>query len=906
MSKRPAGTEGTEGTEGTGTTGTKGTEGTKKSRSLNAAIEASQIMYPPLGPGGLGPGGHVPPSQRRDAGSSGKTAACPVESLPPDIIGLSVDQAPDFSAFQKLLTSIRSSRNSPLGTVISQSMEQFLPLCDMNTLMCILSGMMGWPIPEGVQFDTLGLAERKPVYGLLCASINRLTVPNLISLMHSLIMTNHFDDSYLRVCAALLEKGVGVTFAWQSGLSQLVILTADVAALAVNGIMAGLNGLTDPKMINEQITANLRAVVGLSPDVLQNITTALTDLAQYGNDMLTIGILYIIQRLFTVINGSPQAQAVLARAPQPQPGSNRVVDLVRDGGVGVYNSLIDLINVLLAKPGSITGVGTRPTPDTQARQFCLSLVTGVLLSTGNNQAYTTQDARQEALQKLNNTRHLLGVLFPEWASELQQGNIATAIKNGADLVESFKGQILLYVDDPTTFPLGAPTEDDVLACFPMLSVSLTPQALRRHVAGDPVNRLLGLNDDTISLAGTVHTTASSIVRRGESYLKFLRQSLLDNPGMWLSPAARVGLAQSAASDNLVGQAATAVNNLFEGLVTGVQRGARLLCCPLELVRAPVGAMLEAPRQSGDFSVPTQEHPFIPESMIYISRFASEHAMFIKKYNEEGGDSLDADGITRILNEVFNNNQNRKGAYLAALKLAAVWGPTHNKVRYVMLPTNTGEVRPFIVLEGGVIGKVARLPLTIEGFGDVLPVETEHMIVSTIGHIREKVLSGVGSGFVMAGSLCSYGFGKIRTFFRAQPVSVGSFMSDEEQQEQEQEQEQQERQQNDVDLAVVMGMNPDMQLAVARADSVAITADTNHSPDLGSQDLGSQGLEPQSSATDGTPSSNMASEGGTRRRRAATAKRTRRKAYNKKSNKRKSSKQLLSRKRQSRRRQIRRK
>jgi hypothetical protein len=841
--------------------------------------------------------------------------ARPIERPPPNILELRELEGvpkPDFSAFQQLLTSIRQhDRAHPLGTVISQSMNQFLTLCDKNTLMCILSGMMGRPIQEGVQFDSLSREEQKPVYGLLCASINRLTLPDLISLMHSLIMTNHFNDSYLRVCAALLEKGVQGAFAWQSGLSQLVTLTADIAALAVNGIMAVVSQVPRSDVLITQITAALQAVDRLSPDVLQNITTALTELERYGNEMLTIGILYIIQRLFTVINGSPEAQAILTHAPLPQQSSDQVVNLVKDGGVRVYNSLIDLINVLLSKPSSAAGPRTPPSPNTQAGQFCLSLVTTVLTFTGNNQAYAEEDVRQKALQKLNNTRHLLGVLFPEWASDLQQGNIATAIKNAADLVTLLRGQILVYVEDAQT-PPGRVDVTASLEFFPILTVDLTRELIRGQEADDIGGSLfdLGNYSDGGSMAATRASSENSVIRRGEDYLPFIQRALLENPTMFLTPEEHAGLKHRRETDNMAGRMGTAVNDLFEGLFTGVRRGATILCYPLQLVRDPVVPMLEPSRENDDVSVPTLDHPFIPASMIFISRFRAEHRAFIEKYHEEtakhGNDVSDAK-IFELLNDVFRNDKKKIHAYIASLKLSIVWGPTHNTVRYVLLPTIGGTTKPFIALEGAIVGDVARIPLQHEMFGDLIPVESGHMIRSTIDHIHETLSSSVGSGIGAVATLFSSGFSKIRTWIMGQPVLGDSSMSDDEQQQQQQ--------QNNVVGAVILGMNPTVQNAFVKADSAAIAeivhiSETQENFNLDEKDEQYNPDDPAALDTaapaPGTVDAGMVSHGGSRRRRRpATAKRTHRKAYNKKSNKRKSRKQS-SRKKISRRRQSRRK
>lgn len=817
--------------------------------------------------------------------------ACPPDELPPNINirPLLGAQAPNFSTFQQLLDSIRmADQSKPAGTVISQSMDQFLNLCDKNALMCILSGMMGRLVPDGVQFDSLSIEERKPVYGLLCASIDRLTLPNLISLIHSLIMTNYFNDNYLRVCAALLEKGVQGAFAWQSGLSHLVKLSADVAANAVTVIMATVHSISDPTVLITTITTNLQNV-DLGPGVLTSITEALPDLARYGKDMLTIGILYIIQRLFTAINGSRQAQEVLARAPQLQSGPNPVFNLVKDGGVSVYNSLIDLINVVFSVPSSVDGIGTGPTPDTQARHFCLSLVTGVLLSTGNNQASLAANARQKAIQDLNNTRHLLEVLFPEWASDLQQGNIATAIKNAADLVMFLKEQINAYVEDTRTPPLGHVDLATSLAHFPMLTVDLTSELIRRHLAGDHAGRLFGLDDDHVSVTATEDTTASALIRRGEAYLPFIREALLDRPDMYLTPEERAGLVQFAASDHSAGRAATAVNKLFEGLVTGLQMGARLLCRPLQLVRAPVAAMLETPRKADDFSVPTLGHQFIPESMIFMGRFAKNHEEFIERYNkqkeQQGGDDLNNNEIKAILHDIFKGKKSAYSTYIAALKLQAVWGPTHNMVRYVRLKTQGGRERPFIALQGAIIGTVAHIPLSHEVFGDVLPVETEDMIARTIGDIRDQVFQRLGSARNTFNMLCSFSFNNIKTM---DAMDADQAMA----------------------VQVVAATNPDVQIAVSRADSAAIAeiAHVSESQKLNDSSSDDEDDDPAAAPAPGTVGDpTMSSKGGSRRRRASTAKRNnRRKSHNKKSNKRKSRKQLLSRKKISRRRQTRRK
>jgi hypothetical protein len=690
-------------------------------------------------------------------------------------------------------------------------------------------------------------------------------------------------------------------------------MTAEAAAGAVTGIVAGLNALNqNPTLIIGVITDNLKTVV--APESLSQITGLLNDLAGYGNDMLAIGILYIIRLLFNRINGSPEAQPVFAHAPLPQPGSNPVVDLVRDGGVGVYNALIDLINVLLAKPGSVIRPGMPVSPNTQASNLCLSSAMSVLSFTGNNQAYEG-DARQKAIQYLNNTRHLLRVLFPEWAGHLQEGNIATAIKNGADLVELFKGQILVYVDDPTTFPPGTPPKDDVLACFPMLSVSLTPQALRRHEASDPLGiALASKGDDQLSRA-TQASSASSVMRRGENYLPLLQRALLEYPSMLLTPDERAGLDELKAADNPAARAATTLNNWVEGLVIGVQMGARLLCYPLQLAREPIVAMLEQPVDPDSEYMPSKDHPFIPDSMLFLQRFAKEHELFIDMYREykianPENDPEDAD-IQKMLNTVFKNNKTNKTAYIAALKLAALWGPTHNKVKYVMLMTKGGSVKPFIVLEGAIVGKVARIPLLQhEDFGDVLPVETENMIVSTVSHIKDTVSSSVRSGFSIAASVCSTGFSRMRTWGWRQPVGGTSSSS----------LSLQEQGQNDVDLVVVTGISPPLQVAVSRAhdpnSKPLVVNDSQGDIDsqIGSQSSGDSREPSDSHPASGTPPpppgggvySDMNPEGGSRRRRASTAKRNnRRKSHNKKSNKRKSRKQL-SRKKISRRRQSRRK
>ena len=811
------------------------------------------------------------------------SAACPDERTPPlfpaSLVEDDAGKTPDLEGFNRLLDSIRrADQSQPVGSVISQSMDQFLDLCDKNALMCILSGMMGRPIPEGVQFDSLSIDAQKPVYGLLCVSINRLTASNFISLIHSLIMTNYFNDSYLRVCAALLEKGVDVTFAWHSGLKQLAELSADVAANVVNVIMTAVRLYSRPTELITHIIENLPLVdLSLSPGVLQNITGALTELAKYSEYMLTIGILYIIQRLFTAINGSPQAQEVLARAPHPQPGSNPVVDLVRDGGVSVYNSLIDLINVVFAKPGSMAGVGTRPTPITQARHFCLSLVTGVLLSTGNNQASTDANARQKAIQYLNNARHLLEVLFPEWANDLQQGNIATAIKNAADLVTLLKVQIRDYVEEDAKYP-GRVDLAASLALFPILQEQLTLEAFKRHVSSDIAGKLFNLQNDTSSLDGTQDTAASEVEHSGDMLLPFIQSALLANPHMWVNPAERRGLTELQRTDNPIGKAGTAVNKLFEGLFTGVSRGAKLLCYPLHLVREPVIEIFEQSRAAGDFSVPTIDHPFIPDSMIFTQRFAAKHARFIEEYHRLGGDDSQ---ISTLLDTIFGDERD---AYISALKLSAVWGPTHNKIRYVMMKTKGGEQRPFIVLEGAIVGKVARIPLSHEGFGDVIPVATEQMLASTVENIKNKLTEGVVSGIRRFSSVCNFGFWRIE-----QPGDPSSGSSGQ-------------QQQNAVDLAVVTGINPVVQAAAVNAASNTVAAAAvaaNLLPPAAAAAL-------DDDARDGGVNAGMAAKGGSRRRRASTAKRNnRRKSHNKKSNKRKSSKQS-SRKKISRRRQSRRK
>jgi len=555
--------------------------------------------------------------------------------------------------------------------------------------------------------------------------------------------------------------------------------------------------------------------------------------------------------------------------------------------------LIHLVNIILEKPaGVVTG---NQSPFARIQATALSLAVGCLEGVaGQNQE--------------TNTRQFLLTILPEITSNLQIGEISQAKKATTDFVVAIKQHVIEYISRTDNVPNGTQMSvNELHQLFPIFDTGIKSDEVQLWTARP--DNFLPEDPRSDSMEEVYSESQEQFVKHASveiDLLKVLNENLLmfrtDQENIAITQALRKNM--FTASSGFLGWSVRK-GTIFFGTI------ARALALPFVNANQDLQRHFEKVADPKGFRPPTK----IPESLVYLKEFIHEHMEFKRLYTEEikqNPKGLPREKTKAILMGLFGNNEGRVKDYMAAVKAAALYGPGGNECAAVMYTFPGEEAKggqPAIVINldsTAYLGHGAMNWAPVwygKDFDDIL---TRDQRVNAAKLFKEAAKATVQVKTVsskLKGLLpqCKLLLSEIAIPPVGSVIGLPLARCPDDDDERE-------KLADLVEMNVTPSAYQAGSIAVAgggiAVDDVPSSSINSNKRGPSTQDVVDEPL-PKGQGVEGGEVGEVGEGGGTRRRRPATAKRTRRKAYNKKSNKRKSSKKL-SRKKISRRRQSRRK